>query len=379
MITKHYDILLVGSGLHNAVFARLATDAGLKCLIVDKREHLGGNVRDTKVDHINVHQYGAHIFHTSDDTVWNFVNKYAKFNNYVNSPIANYKGEIYNLPFNMNTFSRLWDDVRTPQQAQARINEQILKIDNPSNLEEQALSMVGYEIYNTLIKGYTEKQWGMSCSELPPDIIKRIPLRFTYDNNYFNDKYQGIPVRGYTSLLMDLMSGSDLYPNREFSVEDSELMGCSDTIVYSGRIDEFFKFCYGELEYRSLRFEHLKVDIKDYQGNAVVNYTGNECPYTRIIEHKHFDVWNPIVKVLPYTIITKEYPVLMMDKNQEPYYPINNEENNNLCEKYKELTNQYPNVIFGGRLAEYKYYDMDKVILSAMKHFEEYMQRKGEK
>lgn len=381
MTNKKYDILFVGSGLHNAVFARLACDMGLKCLVIENRLHLGGNIYDEKIDGINVHKYGAHIFHTSDEDVWNFVNKYVKFNNYINSPIANYMGEIYNLPFNMNTFHQMWKDVITPTDAEERINSQKLHHNwEPRNLEEQALTLVGKDIYTKLIKGYTEKQWGKYCVDLPPYIIKRLPVRFTYDNNYFNDKYQGIPVNGYSELIEKLFEGCDILLDTDYLKNREYYSTLAETIVYSGRIDSYFEYCHGELEYRSLKFNIETIyDCSNYQGNAVVNYTDSITPFTRIIEHKHFDVWNDDVKKLNYTIITKEYPVPYKDNDgfviNEPYYPINDEKNMSILKKYQDMSKYIENVIFGGRLAEYKYYDMDKVIKSAMNHFNEYIKK----
>lgn len=375
-MTEKYDILLIGSGLHNAVFARLALDKGYRCLCVEKRNHIGGNIYDKYVDDINVHVYGAHIFHTSDDEVWNFVNKYTSFNNYINSPIANYNGEIYNLPFNMNTFHQMWNDVITPDDAKKKIDSQRLKTSTPSNLEEQALSMVGEDIYQKLIKGYTEKQWGKSCKDLPPEIIKRLPLRFVYNNNYFNDKYQGVPEHGYSNLIKKLFDGCDIIINCDYFKEKDKLDSMSKTKVYTGRIDEFFDYCYGYLEFRSLKFESIKLDVSNYQGNAVVNYTDEKRPYTRIIEHKHFDVSNKQVNDLPYTWITKEYPV-KFDGFTEPYYPINDKVNNSLYNVYHLLSLTVPNVIFAGRLGTYAYYDMDKVIRQAINNFQMFEKGKG--
>lgn len=382
-MNKHYDILLVGSGLHNAVFARLACDIGLKCLVIEKRNHIGGNIYDEKQDDINVHMYGAHIFHTSDEGVWNFVNRYTSFNNYINSPVAKYDKELYNLPFNMNTFHQMWKDVISPQDALKKINSQKINYNtHPKNLEEQALSLVGKDIYKKLIKGYTEKQWGKTCDELPPEIIKRLPLRFTYNNNYFNDKYQGIPINGYTDLINKLFSECDIIINTDYFNNKEYFNSIADTIIYSGQIDKYFDYCFGELEYRSLKFTQIKyLCCPNFQGNAVVNYTDKNTPFTRIIEHKHFDVWNENVKQLEHTIITREFPISYKNVDgttNEPYYPINNEKNMSIYNKYKELTYKLPNVIFGGRLGEYKYYDMDKVIKSAMGNFKLYKNRKGE-
>lgn len=358
----HYDYLIVGAGLYGAVFAREAMNRGKTCMVIDRRDHIAGNVYTQKVEGINVHVYGAHIFHTSNRAVWDYVNKYCEFNNYVNSPIARYKNETYNLPFNMNTFAQLWKDVFTPEQAQARIAEQAGKYatDNPRNLEEQALNLVGEEIYTKLIKGYTEKQWGRDCKDLPSFIIKRLPLRFTYDNNYFNDRYQGIPVGGYTQLVQKLLDGAKIQLN--VSYEDY-IASTNDTfgkIIYTGAIDEYFHYKLGKLEYRTVKFDTKILDKPNFQGNAVVNYTEREVPYTRIIEHKHFEFG-----AQPKTVISYEYPMEWNDK-LEPYYPVNNERNAALYAKYAELAKSVKNVIFGGRLGAYTYYDMDKVIEKAL-------------
>ncbi len=356
---KKYDYLIVGAGLFGSVFAHFATKSGKSCLVIDKRNHIGGNIYCKKDGDILVHQYGAHIFHTSDEEVWSFVNKFVEFNRYTNCPIANYKGEIYNLPFNMNTFYKLFG-TKTPKEAKEAIKKQVADdfSENPSNLEEQALSLVGRDIYEKLIKGYTEKQWGKSCTELPSFIIKRVPLRFTYDNNYFNDKYQGIPK--YNELIEKLLDGSDIKLDTDFFKNRDELMNMADKVLFTGMIDEFYEYKFGELEYRSLKFEHEKFEVEDYQGNAVVNYTEREIPYTRVIEHKHFEGTKS-----DYTIVTREYPATWQ-KGDEPYYPVNNDRNNDIFAKYKALADSEENVIFGGRLGEYKYYDMDKVIKSAL-------------
>ena len=377
-MNKKYDIILVGSGLHNAVFARLATNIGLKCLVVEKRHHIGGNCYDERVDGINVHMYGPHIFHTNYDDVWRFLNMYTTFNNYVNQPIAKYNDEIYNLPFNMNTFHQIWNWVTTPEHAKMMIENTKCKLNHePQNLEEQALSLVGETIYTKLIKGYTEKQWGKDCKDLPPDIIKRLPLRFTYNNNYFNDRYQGIPDKGYKDLFDKLFEGCDIMLETDFFECKDELMNMCNTLVYSGEIDRFFDYVHGKLEYRSLKFEHHKINFQNYQGNAVVNYMDKLMPYTRIVEHKHFDVWNEEVQNLNHTIITRECSIKYDGgTDTEPYYPISNQRNQEMYEKYKEMGESLSDVIFGGRLAEYKYYDMDKVVKSAMIHFDEYMKKK---
>ena len=354
-----YDYLIVGTGLYGAIFAHEATKRGKKCLVIDKRNHIGGNIYCEDVDGINVHKYGAHIFHTSNKEVWDYINQFAEFNNFVNSPV--YKDELYNLPFNMNTFNKLWG-VITPEQAKTKIKEQIdeLNIEEITNLEDQALSLVGTDVYEKLIKGYTEKQWGRDAKELPSFIIKRLPLRFTYDNNYFNDKYQGIPVGGYTKIIEKLLDGIEVKLNTDFFKEYRDFEKIADKLVFTGMIDEYFDYKLGVLEYRSLRFEHEKKDCVNYQGSAVVNYTEKGIPYTRIIEHKHFEFGTQ-----DSTVITREYPK-DWSKGDEPYYPINNERNNDLFEKYKELASNHENIIFGGRLGNYKYYDMDKVIESVL-------------
>ena len=360
-ISKQYDYLVVGSGLFGSVFAYEATKKGKKCLVIDKRSHIGGNVYTENIEGINVHKYGAHIFHTSNEEIWNYINQFAEFNRYTNSPVAIYKNELYNMPFNMNTFNKLWG-VKTPQEAKAKIETEKLEagIVEPQNLEEQAISLVGKTIYEKLVKGYTEKQWGKKATELPSFIIKRLPVRFIYDNNYFNDKYQGIPVGGYTAIIQKMLEGIEVKLNCNFFEHREELEQIAEKIVFTGAIDEFYNYKYGELEYRSLRFETEVVNEENYQGNAVVNYTEYEIPYTRIIEHKHFEY-----STSPKTVITKEYPDTWV-KGKETYYPINDEKNNALYEKYTSLAKENPNIIFGGRLGQYKYYDMDKVILEAL-------------
>lgn len=361
-VMKKYDYLIVGAGLFGAVFAHEAKEAGKTCLVIDKRNHIAGNIYTDKVKDIDVHQYGAHIFHTSNETVWNYVNHFAKFNRYTNSPVANYKGEIYNMPFNMNTFNKLWGVV-TPREAQAKIEEQkaAYHVENPQNLEEQAISLIGPDVYTKLVKGYTEKQWGKRATELPSFIIKRLPVRFTYDNNYFNDDYQGIPVEGYTKMIERMLDGVEVKLEEDFLKNREAFMEQADKIVYTGMIDEYYNYCYGELEYRSLNFETEVLEgVENYQGNAVVNYTEYEVPYTRIIEHKHFTYGTQ-----PDTVITREYPKTW-SKGDEPYYPMNDEKNLSLYEKYTELAAKEGNVIFGGRLGMYKYYDMDDTIEAAL-------------
>ena len=362
-----YDYLIVGAGLFGATFAYFAHKAGKRCLVIDKRPHLGGNVYCENVEGINVHKYGAHIFHTSNKTVWDFVNNIVPFNRFTNSPLANYKGQIYNLPFNMNTFHQLWG-VISPEEAQAKINEQrrivsdVLKDREPMNLEEQALLLVGKDIFDILIKEYTEKQWGRKCTELPAFIIKRLPLRFVYDNNYFNDTYQGIPVGGYNQLINGLLNGIECKTYVDFF--DSPYRNWkeyADKLVFTGPIDQFFDFKYGKLNWRSLKFDISIINTPNYQGNAVVNYTSHDVPYTRIIEHKHFEMFGQDIYDCPNTVLTKEYSIEYKE-GMEPYYPINDERNNTLAEKYRVLSNQENDVIFGGRLAEYKYYDMAPII-----------------
>lgn len=357
-----YDYLVVGTGLFGAIFAYEANKRGKKCLVIDKRNHVAGNIYTENIEGINVHKYGAHIFHTSNEEVWNYIQQFAKFNRYTNSPIANYKGEIYNMPFNMNTFNKLWG-VITPKEAKEKIEEEKRQagIEEPKNLEEQAISLVGKTIYEKLVKGYTEKQWGKKATELPSFIIKRLPVRFTYDNNYFNDLYQGIPMGGYTQIIEKMLEGIDVKLNYDYFEHREELDNIANKTIFTGQIDKYYDYKFGELEYRSLRFETEILDMQNYQGNAVVNYTEYEIPYTRIIEHKHFE----FDTTSPKTIVTKEYPD-SWNKEKEPYYTINNERNNKLYEKYAELASKDNKVIFGGRLGSYKYYDMDKVILEAL-------------
>ena len=355
------DYLVVGSGLFGSVFAHEMTKAGKQCLVLERRTHVGGNVYCEEKEGIRIHEYGAHIFHTSDKKVWSYVNQFVEFNNYVNSPVANYKGELYNLPFNMNTFAKMWGVV-TPQEAAAKIAQQRKEagITNPKNLEEQAISLIGTDIYTKLIKGYTEKQWGRRCTELPAFIIQRLPVRYTFDNNYFNDRYQGIPVGGYNKLMEALLEGIEVRTGVDFNKERETYQGMAKTIVYTGPIDEYFDYCLGNLEYRGLRFETERLEEENHQGVAVMNYTDRETPWTRIVEHKHFEFGTQ-----PVTYITKEYPA-DWNPGDEAYYPVNNEKNQTLYAKYAALAEKEKNVIFGGRLAEYKYYDMDDVIASAL-------------
>ena len=364
-MAKQYDYLIVGAGLYGACFAYLAKRQGRKCLVIDKREHAGGNLYCENVEGINVHKYGAHIFHTSDKAVWEFVTSLVEFNNYVNSPVANYKGRLFNLPFNMNTFHALWGVV-TPEQAREKISSQRASAGTtePRNLEEQAISLVGEDIYNLLIKGYTEKQWGRKCTELPPSIIKRLPVRFTYDNNYFNDRYQGIPVGGYNRLFDKLLEGTDLRLNCDFFEHRAELEQIACKIVYTGPIDQFYGYKFGKLEYRTVSFEQTVLDTDNYQGVAVMNYTDSDTPFTRIIEHKHFEFGTQ-----EKTVISREYSSEWKD-DSEPYYPINNERNNAIYLRYKELADKESKVIFGGRLAEYKYYDMHHIVAQVLNHKE---------
>ena len=363
---KPYDYLVVGAGLYGAVFASEMTKKGKRCLVIDKRNHIGGNIYTEDVDGIQVHKYGAHIFHTSDTEVWKYVNKLTDFNNYINSPVAVYKDELYNLPFNMNTFSRLWN-LRTPKEVQAKIQEQIadLHITEPKNLEEQALSLVGKDVYEKLIKGYTEKQWGRDCKELPDFIIRRLPLRFTYNNNYFNDRYQGIPVGGYTQMVEKLLENVDVMLETDFFAYRKEHPEMFHKVVYTGMIDEYFDYCYGHLEYRTVRFETERVEESNFQGNAVVNYTERAVPYTRVIEHKHFAPEEEQKHPKDYSIISREYST-EWKPGIEPYYPVNDEKTGALYQKYQELAKKEETVIFGGRLGQYKYYDMDKVIRAAL-------------
>ena len=357
---KKYDYILVGSGLYSGVFAWFAKQKGKKCLVLEKRDHIGGNVYCENTEGIHVHKYGAHIFHTSNKEVWQFVNSLAEFNRYTNSPVANYKGEMYNMPFNMNTFSKMWN-ISTPAEAKKIIEEQKKEITGePKNLEEQAISLVGREIYEKLVKGYTEKQWGRDCTALPAFIIKRLPVRYTYDNNYFNDLYQGIPIGGYNVIIDRLFEGCDIETGVDYLEKKEYYDGLGEKIVYTGTIDAYYKYQFGKLEYRSLRFESEVLDEENHQGVAVVNYTDREVPYTRIIEHKHFEFGTQ-----PKTVITREYPVTWQE-GMEPYYPVNDEKNQALYQKYAKLAEKEEHVIFGGRLGEYKYYDMDKVIASAM-------------
>ena len=363
---KKYDYLLVGAGLYSAVFAYLAAQQGKKCLCIEKRDHIGGNIYCEKVEDINVHTYGAHIFHTSNRKVWDFVNSLVEFNRYTNSPVANYKGEMYNMPFNMNTFSKMWG-ISTPDEAKAIIAEQRKTITGePKNLEEQAISLVGTDIYRKLVKGYTEKQWGRDCTELPAFIIKRLPVRYTYDNNYFNDLYQGIPIGGYNLLIEKLFAGCDMVTGVDYLDDRAHWDAQAEKVVFTGPIDAFFGYQLGKLQYRTVRFETEVLDTDNYQGVAVVNYTDRETPYTRIIEHKHFEFGTQ-----PKTVISREYPSEWTE-GMEPYYPVNDERNQTLYQRYADLAKQ-ENVIFGGRLGEYKYYDMDKVIEAAMLRFEKEM------
>lgn len=356
-----YDFLIVGAGLFGAVIAHEAIKKGKKCLVIDRRDHIGGNIYTEEVEGIQVHKYGAHIFHTSDKEVWDYVNQFAEFNHYVNSPVAVYKDELYNLPFNMNTFSKMWN-IRTPKEAKDIIAAQIeeLGIKEPANLEEQALSLAGRDVYEKLVKGYTEKQWGRDCKELPAFIIRRLPLRFTYDNNYFNDRYQGIPIGGYTAVVEKLLEGAEVRTGVDFLKEREQYEVLADQIIYTGMIDEYYGYRLGALEYRSVRFETEVLDCDNYQGNAVVNYTEREVPYTRIIEHKHFEFGKQ-----EKTVISREYSS-EWKVGDEPYYPVNDEKNSELYAKYQELAAREEKVIFGGRLGAYKYYDMDKVIRAAL-------------
>ena len=356
-----YDYLIAGAGLFGAVFAHEAAKRGKRCVVLERRPHIAGNVYTEDVAGIQVHRYGAHIFHTSDPRVWEYVNAFAEFNNYINAPIAVYKGEVYNLPFNMNTFSRMWG-VRTPAEAKARIEEQVREagIGEPANLEEQALRLVGRDIYEKLIRGYTEKQWGRSCRELPAFIIQRLPVRYTYNNNYFRDRYQGIPVDGYTKLVERLLEGIEVRLDTDYLRVRSEWQGRFDKLIFTGPVDAYFDYALGTLEYRSLHFETELLDVENYQGNAVVNYTEREVPYTRIIEHKHF-----VFGTQPQTVITREYPKAWQP-GDEPYYTVNDARNTKLYEAYKARAAAEPQVLFGGRLGSYRYYDMDKVIAAAL-------------
>lgn len=371
---KQYDYLIVGSGLFGATFAYFAKRKGKKCLVIDKRPHLGGNVYCENIEGINVHKYGAHIFHTSNKEVWDFVNSIVEFNRYTNSPVANYKGKLYNLPFNMNTFYQMWG-VTTPEEVQAKIDEQKAEavarmkadgVSEPRNLEEQAQVLIGRDIYERLIKGYTEKQWGRKCADLPAFIIKRLPVRLVFDNNYFNDKYQGIPIGGYNKLIDGLLYGIETKTGADFFNDRTYWESLADKIVFTGKIDEFYGYCFGKLNYRTVRFEQETLDTPNYQGNAVVNYTERNVPYTRIIEHKHFEMFGQEVYNCPKTVISKEYSTEWHD-GMEPYYPVNDAANTALYAKYKELADSETDVIFGGRLAEYKYYDMAPVIEKVMR------------
>ena len=370
---KPYDYLIVGAGLFGAVFAYQAKQAEKRCLVIDRRNHLGGNVYCDKIEGINVHRYGAHIFHTRNRKVWDFVNSIVEFNRYTNCPVARYEDELYNLPFNMNTFNRMWGVV-TPAEAQAKIEEQKAQAlarmqdegaTEPRNLEEQALLLVGRDIYERLIKGYTEKQWGRDCRDLPASIIRRLPVRLVFDNNYFNDPYQGIPVGGYNKLIDGLLDGVETRTEMDFASLRDQWKDMAETLVYTGAIDEYFNYCYGNLQYRTVSFETEILNTSNYQGNAVINYTEREVPYTRIIEHKHFEMFGNEVYQIPKTVISREYST-EWTPGKEPYYPVNDEKNSVLYERYKALADKEERVIFGGRLAEYKYYDMDKVIECAL-------------
>ena len=366
---KQYDYLIVGAGLFGATFAYMAHKKGKRCLVIDKRPHLGGNLYCEKIEGINVHKYGAHIFHTSNKEVWDFVNSIVEFNRYTNSPVANYKGKLYNLPFNMNTFYQMWG-VTTPEEAQAKIDEQKAEawarmkaegVSTPRNLEEQAQLLIGKDIYECLIKGYTEKQWGRKCTDLPAFIIKRLPVRMIFDNNYFNDSYQGIPIGGYNKLIDGLLEGVECRTNVDFFVDRETLSALADKIIFTGQIDQFYDYRYGKLNFRTVRFETEIIDKANYQGNAVVNYTEAEVPYTRVIEHKHFESFGQSVYDNSKTVVSREYST-EWESGMEPYYPVNDEENNAIAEKYRALASQESNVIFGGRLAEYKYYDMAPIV-----------------
>ena len=370
---KHYDYLIVGAGLFGSTFAYFARKRGKRCLVIDKRPHLGGNIYCEEKEGIHVHKYGAHIFHTSNKEVWDFVNSIVEFNRYTNSPVANYKGKLYNLPFNMNTFYQMWG-VTVPEEAKAKIEEQkaeamknmrLVGMKEPRNLEEQALILIGKDIYERLIKGYTEKQWGRKCTELPAFIIKRLPIRFVFDNNYFNDTYQGIPVGGYNKLIDGLLDGTETRTRVDFFADRTYWESMANTIVFTGKIDEYYDYRFGKLEYRTVRFEEEIHDCANYQGNAVVNYTEREIPYTRVIEHKHFEMFGADVDRSPKTIISKEYSMEWKD-GMDPYYPVNDERNTLLADRYRKLAEAEDNVIFGGRLAEYKYYDMGPIVEKVM-------------
>lgn len=375
--TQKYDFLIVGAGLFGCMFAHLATQRGKKCLVIDKRPHLGGNLYCEHLEGIHVHRYGAHIFHTNSKRVWDFVNSIVEFNRYTNSPVANYKGQLYNLPFNMNTFYQMWG-VTTPAEAQAKLDEQRAEavakmkaegIDEPRNLEEQALVLIGRDIYERFIKGYTEKQWGRKCTELPAFIIKRLPVRLVFDNNYFNNTYQGIPIGGYNKLIDGLLDGVETQVNTDFFDDRDKWKGVADKIVYTGKIDEYFEYALGKLEYRTVRFETEVLNTANYQGNAVVNYTEAEVPYTRIIEHKHFEMFGTDVDKNPKTVISREYST-EWSPGMEPYYPVNDSRNSELYARYKALADKEENVIFGGRLAEYKYYDMAPIVDKVLSMFD---------
>ena len=357
----NYDYLIVGAGLFGSIFAYEMTKKGKKCMVIEKRDHIGGNVYTELEENINVHKYGAHIFHTNNKKVWNYINQFANFNRYTNSPVANYKGELYNLPFNMNTFYQMWG-VKTPEEAKAKINEQKSesKIENPKNLEEQAISLIGKDIYEKLVKGYTEKQWGKKCDELPSFIIKRLPVRYTFDNNYFDDLYQGIPIGGYTKIIEKMLGGVEVKLNTDFFDDKEKWLNIADKIIFTGMIDQYYDYCYGELEYRGLNFEFETLDLENYQGNAVINYTDAETTFTRIIEHKHFENSDS-----PKTIITREYPKTWT-KGEEAYYPLNDEKNSSLLKKYQKLAEKEDKIIFGGRLGMYQYFDMWQVIDEAL-------------
>lgn len=378
MADKKYDYLIVGGGLFGATFAYFARKRGKRCLVIDKRPHVGGNIFCEEVEGINVHKYGAHIFHTNSKQVWDFVNSLVEFNRYTNSPVANYEGKLYNLPFNMNTFYQMWG-VTTPEEARQKIDEQKADavremqsqgVSEPRNLEEQALTLIGKDIYERLIKGYTEKQWGRKCSELPAFIIKRLPVRFVFDNNYFNDRYQGIPVGGYNKLVDELLRGCDILTDTDYFANREHWESIACKTVFTGKIDEFYQYRFGKLQYRTVRFEQKTFNQPNYQGNAVVNYTHRDIPYTRVIEHKHFEMFGNEVQQCPKTVVSWEYSTEWKD-GMEPYYPVNDEQNNALYEQYKSLAEKEENVIFGGRLAEYKYYDMAPIVEKVMKMWED--------
>lgn len=361
-----YDVLIVGSGLFGAVIACEAVKKGKKVLVVEKRNHIAGNCYTESVDGINVHKYGAHIFRTNDKAVWDYLQQFCEFNNFVNSPVANFKGELYNMPFNMNTFHALWG-VNTPQEAKDKIAEQCVPCENPKNLEEHILALAGKDIYEKLVKGYTEKQWGKSCDELPPSIMRRIPLRFIYDNNYFNDRYQGIPIGGYTAVIEKMFEGCDIELGVDYLARKEELDASADMVIYTGTIDSYFDYCFGALEYRSLRFEHESLDVENYQGVAVMNFNDRETPYTRIIEHKHFEFGKQ-----PTTVISREYPQTWVI-GEEPYYPMEDEANRSRYAQYLEKAQHESKVRFGGRLGEYRYYDMQDTIKSALSKAEAWL------